>query len=350
MNLSIKQFYEVDKIAWDAFVTSNSMGYAYHLYDVMLVDWEARSKNISFAILDEKAEIILVSPLHIYKNNLTSRWGFVLRDGLSDIQTRKISKIFIEYVDTILQKYKVYRNFSIKFPPLSEKNKPDKHNLLNPAIFFGFSPTLQYTYVVDLQKDEDMIFKNCSETTRQYIRHFFKSQEYIFINVENNPMQYFDSYIALNDDTYNRTKGWKKNTAYYRHIFNLAEKNICKLFFIQEKSTEKIIAAIFVLLYKDTAYYWWNASITEKPDFINRYLVYGTFLELKKNSIKYFETGGACPYLREGKQKGLNDFKKSFGTFLHPIYGGIFVRKKENKIYRLLRICFHKFKEKYSKL
>ena len=34
----------------------------------------------------------------------------------------------------------------------------------------------------------------------------------------------------------------------------------------------------------------------------------------------WFETGGAYVYERKGKRKGLNDFKKSFGCQLHPIY------------------------------
>lgn len=51
----------------------------------------------------------------------------------------------------------------------------------------------------------------------------------------------------------------------------------------------------------------------------NKTVVYtsGTF-----DKAGYFETGGAYPFLRDGKYKGLNDFKKCFGTFIHPIYKG----------------------------
>lgn len=45
----------------------------------------------------------------------------------------------------------------------------------------------------------------------------------------------------------------------------------------------------------------------------------------------YLETGGAYPFLRRGKYKGLNDFKKCFGTFLMPIYGGEYVKIKPKK-------------------
>ena len=41
----------------------------------------------------------------------------------------------------------------------------------------------------------------------------------------------------------------------------------------------------------------------------------------------YFETGGAYVHLRNGKFKGLNDFKKSFGAFIVPIYQGTYYTK-----------------------
>ncbi|GHV69800.1 hypothetical protein AGMMS49928_13930 [Spirochaetia bacterium] len=72
-----------------------------------------------------------------------------------------------------------------------------------------------------------------------------------------------------------------------------------------------------------------------------------TMLELKKSGCVYFETGGANPHLRKGKFKGLNDFKKSFGTFLHLIYGGEFEKdpqlftSKKYKITKIIRKIVH---------
>lgn len=50
------------------------------------------------------------------------------------------------------------------------------------------------------------------------------------------------------------------------------------------------------------------------------------------NIIKMVEMGifglkqvGAYIYARNGKQKGLSDFKKSFGCQLHPIYRGEYI-------------------------
>jgi len=42
--------------------------------------------------------------------------------------------------------------------------------------------------------------------------------------------------------------------------------------------------------------------------------------------IARYETGEALPHVTEGKAKGLNDFKKSFGGKLYPFYRGRSIR------------------------
>ena len=91
----------------------------------------------------------------------------------------------------------------------------------------------------------------------------------------------------------------------------------------------------FVIEAKNTAYYWWGASVNNKEIGINKYLLWKSmitvsndyFVNPKMESIMepdsfYFETGGAYPYLNSGKSKGLNDFKKCFGCQLHSIFTG----------------------------
>ena len=63
------------------------------------------------------------------------------------------------------------------------------------------------------------------------------------------------------------------------------------------------------------------------------------------NKTGYFETGGTYIYLRNGKSKGLTDYKKCFGTFLHPIYMGSYLNsetkiktKTKNKLKKFILI------------
>lgn len=93
------------------------------------------------------------------------------------------------------------------------------------------------------------------------------------------------------------------------------------------------IANITILTYKHTAYYFWGSSVNGHDIGDNKYLLFESMLKIRRlnedyieNGGKfYFETGGAYPFSRGGKEKGLNDYKKRFGTFLHPIYMGSYV-------------------------
>ncbi len=93
------------------------------------------------------------------------------------------------------------------------------------------------------------------------------------------------------------------------------------------------MATVAVLIYNNTAYYWWGDSRNEKEIGVNKYLLFKVICLIRESFGKtgYFETGGAYPFLRRGKYKGLNDFKKCFGTFLMPIYGGEYVKIKPKK-------------------
>ena len=67
-------------------------------------------------------------------------------------------------------------------------------------------------------------------------------------------------------------------------------------------------------------------SKNEKEVGVNKYLLFKVICLIRDSFDKagLFETGGAYPYLRKGKYKGLNDFKKCFGTSLYIIWGGTY--------------------------
>ena len=111
-------------------------------------------------------------------------------------------------------------------------------------------------------------------------------------------------------------------------FFNLIPKGICRVFFLKEKESQEIVAQFAILIYHNTAYYWWGGSKNEKENGINRYLMYKVICIIRESFGKtgYFETGGAYPFLRNGKYKGLNDFKKCFGTILWPIWAGSYTK------------------------
>lgn len=341
--MEIRQYADVNKEKWDCFVNANSSGYAYHLYDVIALDrWES-DQNRAFCIVDGKNdEILLLSMLHLeecfdgnesyYK--LHSRWGMVVKDGLTKKQYKKVAHKYKEYIDSIFDEYNV-RVMASELPPLSLENQPGKINGINKLMFFGFKPGIRYTYVVPMDGTEDDMMARCEQTTRQAIRKMKRNRDYKVVEAQPT-LKDCKVYENLHAETYTRT-GSPSAIIYHEYQENiflkLIPQGISRVFFLKNQVTGEIVAATVIIIYKNTAYYWWGASKNGVIDGANKYLlwesmmeVYRSFKEKNDNGKFYFECGGAYPYARSGKGKGLNDYKKHFGGVLHPIYIGEYVR------------------------
>lgn len=349
MHFEVKLYKDISIESWDTFVKSSSMGWAYHLYNMIAMDWNVENPNKSFAIVDtdNKDEIYFVIQMHqrIDKPKVYfSRWGYVLKDNLSPKVFKKVRNCFSEYIDKLHEDGKVTR-LTIALPPLSEANKPENCSLINPLGNFYFSPYVRYTAIVDLSKPDDRLLADCEETTRQAIRKIEKSGQYEIVE-SNGSREDFDIYIKLHKTTFMRTDAENKikSDKYHENMFfNLLPNQICRIFFLRDKVTNKIVADVAILIYKNTAYYWWGASDNHVEIGVNKYLLFNVISLIRKsfNYTGYFETGGVYPYQRNHtKDKGMSDFKKCFGTFFHPIYEGeyCFLNKKLSLLQRVFSI------------
>lgn len=233
MLLRIRHFLDIPKEEWDEFIYSNSMGWAYFLYDVIKIHRFSSYKNKSFAILNEKDEILFVIQLHLTpQHKLVSQWGFCVKDNLAPKQLKKVQQFYKEYIDFVIDKYKI-KSFEICFAPLSAANSPKFHNMLNPGMFFGFEPGIRYTHVVDLSKTDDKMLADCEETTRQSIRKIEKSQKYTIIESDGSNYD-CQKYIKLHKETYTRTDAKRIiiSDDYHKYIFSkLIPQGLCKVFF-----------------------------------------------------------------------------------------------------------------------
>ena len=352
MSFKIKHYTDIPYEQWDEFVYSSSMGWAYFLHDIISIHRHSSYKNESFCILNEKNEILFVIQLYqTPKHNLISQWGFCVKDNLPPKQLKKLQQFFEAYMDFYIEKHKI-KSFDVCFAPLTEFNAPEAHNVINPGMFFGFKPEIRYTYVVDLSKPDDRMLADCEETTRQAIRKTEKSGKYSVIESTGSQKD-CQEFIKLHKETYTRTGASEIiiDDNYHKHIFSkLIPSGKTKVFFLKDVNTEEYIAAVMILLYKNTAYYWWGCSKNEKDIGINKYLLFKAIYATRESFGKtgYFETGGAYPYLRYGKFKGLNDFKKCFGTFLHPIYKGNYQVLYERKTIKFcgIKIKYRCYKNK----
>lgn len=314
---------------WNEFVLRNSTGYVFHLYEMIVVDEQSENVNISFAIRDTISQaIVLLMPLFfdVINKKLVSRYGVVSADCLPRHYKAKLQNFFSKYMETLLAEHKICRLLSEQ-PALCQYNSPDKkENVINPFYYLGFKPCMRYCWVVNLQKSEEQILAECEETTRQAIRMFLSEEEYVFCCLsEAEAITRCEEFITLSEQTYNRSAAQSKSYSYYQHLFQNINNISREVYYIKQKSDDKMIVGAIVSLYNDTAQYSYGASLTNKPNGISKFLFYKIMLDLKRRGIRYFETGGAYSYLKPTeKLRGISDFKKSFGTFLHTIHMGEF--------------------------
>lgn len=334
---------EIDPLKWDEFVYANSMGWAFFLYEKIGLDRCVSYTNLSFAVVDQdnSDEILLIQQLHKTNNHpilsklkivgerLTSRWGYVIKDNLSNKQFRKVKSCYEKYIDELINQQHI-RRFTMDIAPLSQYSINNKTGV-NPAIYLNFCPEVRYTYVVDLSKPDERMLADCEETTRQAIRKIEVSGRYEIVKAMPNE-QDCHTYIDLHKETFTRShyvRGIKADTYHQAIFYKLIPIGICEVYFLKEIDSKEVIASVSILIYKKTAYYWWGSSKNNIETGVNKYLLFKVMCMLRERfgKVGFFETGGAYVHLRNGKYKGLNDFKKSFGTFILPCYRGTYYTK-----------------------
>lgn len=320
------------------------MGWAYHLYDVISWDWDSTVIHKSFAIVDADTDDILflcqlcqtnthplLHKIGVKREDLISRWGYVMKDGLTKRPFVKVKSCFEDYIDAYMKINRI-KHFYLNFPPLAPAFEPGHCHRINPSIYLNFEPALRYTWMIDLSKDEGRMLADCEETTRQAVRKIEASGKYAVVEAVGT-MKELEIYTALYEETHRRTGVAEEkflSASYQKNIFlNLIPRGLCRVFFLKEVATGEYMASVAVLICKNSANYWWGSSKTDKEVGVNKYLLFKIIMLMReKFSLKgFFETGGAYVHYRNGKRKGLSDFKKSFGTFLYPIYGGTYMRK-----------------------
>lgn len=339
MTLKIKSYYDIDKNIWDDFVANSNQGWFWHTS--CFIDIWPYGENCSFAIVDEdKNELLTVFPLkkneHKTKNKkllslikrkkttyiLDSLGGYAAKNDLGKKLQNKIIAKFNEQIDEIMQKDNI-SSLTATLPALAIDYFPENSICVNPMLFWGFENNVSQTWVIDLSQDEDEIFKNFSETTRRQINKIKK--ENYKIRVAESTQKDLDIYYNMHCETYKRTGVPPHPKKYFEDIFfKIMPQGLNRILFLEKDN--KVIAAQNTLFFKGSCVYWTGASIDEKDNGANRYLFYLQMIFAKQNGFKYYEVGEAFPHIKSGKLKGLNDFKKSFGGFLHPIFGGRYLK------------------------
>jgi hypothetical protein len=84
----------------------------------------------------------------------------------------------------------------------------------------------------------------------------------------------------------------------------------------------KVVGAQNTGIWKGGAIYWSGASLDERSGGDNRLLFDAQFMTCRRQGCRYYEAGQAYPAATDPKEKGLSDFKSSFGSRLAAFPAG----------------------------
>lgn len=335
--LTVVRYKDIDVDKWDAFVDESDTAWFWHT-SFFQEAWPY-GENISFAIVDENNKIILEQSLYLEKrinripkmlkkmklfyrrkNSLKSIGGIAVKNDLTSKQKRRLQRFYVQYIDRIIDEYKI-KNFDYCVQATLVKSYlPKVCPLVNPMIFWGYINSISQAYVIDLSKTKDEIYYEFQQTTRNLINRCKKDETIKLVEAKSSKDD-LDRYYKLHVQTYTRTGTSPHPKKYFEKIFfNILKNNLCRIVFLYKN--DELIAAQNTLFFKDVAMYWTGASLDDKGEGENRLLMFEQIMKAKDMGLKYYEVGEAFPNVRKGKLKGLNDYKKSFGGAIHPIFSG----------------------------
>ena len=344
VEFTVQTYQQCRKEDWDSFVQNNDEAWFWH--SSHFIEAWPYGENISFCI--KKNDEILLEQVLFFNEDKTkprlhiTRWhripyitsktpkhntffsvgGFARKEGLSAKQERKLQSYYVDTIRTLAKEKEVdYYGYCIE-ATCPKLYWPGRCPVVNPMVFYGYKNKVSQAYVIDLAQGEEDIFKGYVQTTRNLINRC-KKDESIRI-VEAKPTQEdLDKYYSLHVETYNRTGAVPHPKSYFEKIFfDILPAGFCHILFLYKGN--QLIVAHNTLLYKQAAMYWTGCSISEKGDGETRLLMHEQIIYAKRMGCRYFEVGECFPNISSGKMKGLNDFKKCFGGFIHPIFSGEF--------------------------
>jgi hypothetical protein len=319
---------------WDAFVASCDQAWLWHFYDLQdaISTWRGK-RDMSFAVLDGDT-VLAVIPLHAieYREAKVIPWavldslgGIACKNDLGEKHQRKIQEFSLGHIQKTAEQLRAVE-INMLISPMAPAYCGRQCPRVNPLLELGFDNVLTQTWVMDLQKGGEAVWAGFEKRARTAIRKAEKLG--VQIRMAEASQEDLDIYYRLHSETYTRTGVRPHPKAYFEAIWrDFLAKGLAYIFFAEYEN--KVVAAENFGVYKDAAIYWTGASSTKGLELQASSLVqWSAMKKMIADGIAWYETGEAFPNAQEGKTKGLNDFKSSFGGELYPLYRGRIIAGK----------------------
>jgi hypothetical protein len=313
---------------WDALADASDEAWLWHRYDLQdaLATWPG-STDESFALMaaDDEQALALVPLRRITKHVaglltihvLESLGGVAVRNGLGERRRRVVLRAARDQF-IARARIGICLEARISLPAMAPALRGANGPRVNPLLDMGCSNTLTQTWVVDLRGGREAAWKQMEGRARTAVRKAEKAG----VTVREAGPDDRHIYYHLHRETYRRTGVPPHPEDYFRVIWDKFLAEGLARIWMAELNGEFVAAENFGI-YKQAAIYWTGAANAKGLDVEANSLLQWTAMQwMLTNNIEWYETGEAFPQFSAGKNKGLNDFKKSFGGSLYPYYKG----------------------------
>lgn len=329
MGLEIIERESLGADAWDGLAAVSDEAWLWHLSALQLAKTTWGQQDLSLAVLDgdHGGRLAAIFPLQLISVRAAkglAHWKQLEALGsvayAPDTPPKARARIWealeSRVRDLACQHGAVCLDFMLS--PLAPAYRGENCPRVNPLLALGCQNTLTQTWVVDLCPGIERVWDAFEGRARTSIRKAEKGG----VVVREAGAEDLDVYYKLHLETYHRTGAAPHPRAYFEAIWKHFLAAGLSRVYIAEMDGQAVAADNFGV-YKDAAIYWTGAS-SEKGLAANaNYLIQWEAIQwMVANGVQYYEAGEAFPHLHAGKLKGLNDFKKSFGGSLCPIYRG----------------------------
>ncbi len=319
---------EVGRAEWDAFADASDDAWLWHRYDIQeaLETWRG-STDESFALSDREGDqIVAIVPLRRTTRRVAGFLpmyfldvfgGVAVRNTLGDKKRRAILTAVRDELVARSRKG-ICLEIRIALSNMTPALRGAENPRVNPLLEMGCDNTLTQSWVIDLRAGTEAVWKHMEGRARTAIR---KAQK-CGVQIREARQDDLETYYLLHEQTYRRTGVIPHPKDYFRIVWErFVAKGLAHVW-IAELDGEPVAAENFGI-YKQAAVYWTGAANAKGLEVEANSLLQWTAMQWMLNSsIEWYETGEAFPQFGGGKQKGLNDFKKSFGGDLYPYYKG----------------------------
>ncbi|MFY9167789.1 MAG: GNAT family N-acetyltransferase [Desulfomonilia bacterium] len=336
MNLEVKTRNEIGAEAWNGFVLASDEAWLWHCFDMaeLRAAWPDMH-DVSFGIIDRDhgGSLVAVVPCFVHaRHSMSSIGGPALENRLGRKHRGSVYECIREHLQALAREKRI-STVMLSLSPLAPAYTGGNCPLVNPLLSLGCENALTQTLIVDVRKGRDTVWQNMEGRARTAVR----KAEKLGVRVREAGMDESDTYYKLHCETYDRTGVPAHPEAFFRKMWEkFLSDGRCRVWFAEYGG--RVVAAENFGIFKDRAVYWTGAASRQGLEVCANSLIQWQAIEwMMESGIQWYETGEAFPGIREGKLKGLSDFKQSFGGALFPFYKGIMRIPREETRAELLK-------------